>query len=94
PYEDSCGACVIAGGLLELAKCLSEQERACYEDTAVKILRTIEEERADFGRDCDAIVQNCSSAYHVPEHHVTMVYADYFFMEAVYKVKGVGRFLW
>ena len=60
----------------------------------MKILQAIGEKRADFGTDCDAIVQNCSSAYHVPEHHVTMVYADYFFIEAVYKVKGMGRFLW
>ena len=93
-YEDSCGACVIAGGLLELAKCLPERERGRYEDGAVKILRAIGESRADFGRGCDAIVQNCSSAYHVPEHHITMSYADYFFIEAVYKVKGIGRFLW
>lgn len=93
-YEDSCGACVMAGGLLELAKCLPEGEGGRYEDMAVKILGTIAEKRADFGRDCDAIVQNCSSAYHVAEHHVTMVYADYYFVEAVYKLEGVGRFLW
>ena len=94
PYEDSCGACVIAGGLLELAKCLPEEEREPYEDGAVKILRAIAETRADFGRGCDAIVQGCSSAYHAPEHHITMSYADYFFIEAIYKVKGIGRFMW
>lgn len=93
-WEDSCGACVMAGGLLELAGCLSEEERERYEDGAVKILRAIGETRADFGRGCDAIVQNCSSAYHVPEHHENMSYADYFFIEAVYKVKGTGRFMW
>ncbi len=94
PYEDSCGACVIAGGLLELAKCLPEEERKPYEDGAVKILRAIAETQTDFGRGCDAIVQGCSSAYHVPEHHITMSYADYFFIEAMYKVKGIGRLLW
>lgn len=93
-YEDSCGACVIAGGLLELAKCVPEGERERYEDTAVKILRAIAEKRTDFTTKCDAIVQNCSSAYHVPEHHTTMNYADYYFIEAIYKVKGMGRFLW
>lgn len=61
---------------------------------AVKILRAIAETWADFGRECDAIVQGCSSAYHAPEHHITMSYADYFFIEAIYKVKGIGRFMW
>nr|WP_296460253.1 glycoside hydrolase family 88 protein [uncultured Acetatifactor sp.] len=93
-YEDSCGACVIAGGLLELARRLPGESRGRYEEAAVKILRTIADSRADFGQGCDAIVQNCSAAYHSPEHHFTMSYADYYFIEAMYKVKGVGRLLW
>lgn len=93
-YEDSCGACVIAGGLLELAKCVLPEEKEKYEEAAVRILRAIAEKRADFGRECDAIVQNCSGAYHSPEHHMTMSYADYYFIEALYKIKGVGKLLW
>lgn len=93
-YEDSCGACVIAGGLLELAKCVPPEERGKYEEAAVKILRAIAEKRADFSRACDAIVQNCSGAYHSKEHHTTMNYADYYFIEALYKIKGVGKLLW
>lgn len=93
-YEDSCAACVIAGGLLELAACLGTEEGESYRAMAVKLLRTIEEKRSDFGEGCDAIVQNCSAAYHAPEHHITMNYADYYFIEAVYKVKGIGRLLW
>lgn len=93
-YEDSCAACVIAGGLLELAGCLGTPEEERYRDMAVKLLRTIEEKRADFGEECDAIVQNCSGAYHIPQHHVTMTYADYYFIEAIYKLKGTGRFFW
>lgn len=93
-YEDSCGACIIAGGLLELSKCVSQEEKEKYEDAAVKILRAIAEHRADFGTTCDAIVKNCSGAYHSPEHHVTMNYADYYFIEAIYKLKGIGKFMW
>lgn len=93
-WEDSCGACVIAGGLLELAKCLEPEEGGSYKEAAVRILRAVAEKRADFGKGCDAIVQNCSSAYHVSEHHITMSYADYFFIEAMYKLKGTGRLMW
>lgn len=93
-YEDSCGACVIAGGLLEIAKYVPEQEKDMYVKAAVKILKAIDETRADWSRDCDAIVQNCTGAYHSPDHHFTMNYADYFFIEAIYKLKGTGILLW
>ena len=93
-WEDSCGACVIAGGLLELAKAVPEQEKEMYKQSAFKILDAIYRTRSDWSRDCDAIVRNCSASYHNPEHHVTMVYADYFFMEAVYKLKGNTILLW
>lgn len=93
-YEDSCGACVIACGLLEIAEHVPECERDMYVNAAVKILKAIDETRADWSRDCDAIVQNCTAAYHSNAHHITMNYADYFFMEAIYKIKGTGVLLW
>lgn len=93
-WEDSCGACVIAGGLLEIAKHVSAFEQEMYRNAAVKILKAIAEKRADWSQDCDAIVQNCSASYHNETHHVTMTYADYYFMEAVYKLAGTGRLLW
>ncbi len=93
-YEDSCGACVIAGGLLELAKCVPELEKTIYTSAAIKLLRTIDGKRADWSQNCDAIVQNCSAAYHNKDHHFTMSYADYYFIEAIYTIKGIGTLLW
>ena len=93
-YEDSCGACVIAGGLLELVNYVPEPEKEIYRNAAVKILKAIAGKRADWGEGCDAIVQNCTAAYHDRKHHMTMTYADYFFIEAIYKLKGIGRLLW
>lgn len=92
--EDTCGACVIAGGLLELAGCVPEPEEEIYEKTAVRILKAVAENRADWSENCDAIVQNCSEAYHNGKRHMTMSYADYFFIEAVYKLKKTGILLW
>ncbi len=93
-WEDSCAACVIACGLLEVARHLSDSEKEKYENAAVKILRAIAENRADWTENCDAIVQNCTGAYHSPDHHFTMVYADYYFIEGLYKLSGIGRLLW
>ncbi len=93
-WEDSCGACVIAGGLLELAKNVPTLEKEIYEKAAVKILKAIVETRTDWSKNSDAIVLNCSAAYHVEKHHVTMSYADYYFIEAIYKLKGAGILIW
>lgn len=93
-WEDSCGACVIASGLLELARFVPENEKPLYIRAAVKILKAIAETRADWSRDCDAIVQNCSAAYHDKKHHFTMVYADYFLIEALYKLSGEENLIW
>ncbi len=93
-YEDSCGACVIAGGLLEIAGCVPESESEIYKRAAIKILKVIEKCRADWTEECDAIVRNCSGAYHNSPHHITMSYADYYFIEAIYKIKGESTLLW
>lgn len=93
-WEDSCAACVIAGGLLEVAKHVPELEKDLYIRAAVKILKAVAQTRADWSKDCDAIVQNCTAAYHDQKHHITMVYADYFFIEALYKLTGTGICIW
>ncbi len=93
-WEDSCGACVIAGGLLEVAGHVPDLEKDMYIRAAVKILKAIAQSRTDWSKDCDAIVQNCSGAYHDKRHHFTMNYADYFFIEALYKLTGTGILIW
>lgn len=92
--EDSCGACIIASGLLEVSKYVSETEQGLYRNAAVKILRAISQMRADWTEKCDAIVKNCSVAYHDNDRHIPLVYADYFFIESMYKLKGDGVFMW
>ncbi len=93
-WEDSCGACVIAGGLLEIAKVVPELEKELYYSNAIRILKAITEKRADFSEGCDAIVQNCTGAYHDSRHHFTMNYADYYYLEALYKLKNTGILIW
>lgn len=93
-YEDSCAACIMACGFLELAEAVSESEKKTYEQAARKLLYTIYETRADFTQNCDAIVQNCSGAYHDAKHHFTMDYADYYFIEAIQKMKKIGIRIW
>ncbi len=93
-WEDSCGACVIANGLIEVAKHVSEAKKEMYLRGALKILHAIAESRSDWTENCDSIVLNCSAAYHNPEHHFTMVYADFYFIEAILKLRGNDVFMW
>lgn len=93
-WEDSCGACIIAGGLLQLSKHVEKGDKERYFTAAVRILRAIAEHRADWTSECDAIVQNCSGEYHSKHHHFTMVYADYFFLEALLELAGRGNDVW
>lgn len=93
-WEDSCGACVIANGLIEVAKHVPELEQEMYLRAAVKILQTIDSTRSDWGENCDSIVLNCTAAYHDKKHHITMTYADFYLIEAILKLRGNDLFMW
>ena len=93
-WEDSCGACILASGLIDIAKYVPDTEKEMYLHTARKILKNISETRTDWSEQCDAIVQNCSAAYHDSKHHFTMCYADYYFIEAIYKLLEREQFMW
>ena len=93
--EDSCGACIMASGLLELAAHLPESEKSIYVQGALKILKAIYEKRSDWSKESDGIVQNCSESYHNGKgRHMNMVYADFFFVESIQKLKEIGELLW
>jgi len=42
----------------------------------------------------DCILKNGSAAYHVKEHQQSIIYGDYYFMEAIFKLKGSDLYLW
>jgi len=93
--EDSCAAAVMAGGLLLISDQLDELEREMYRKTAIKILQALSEKRADWSQESDAILQNCTGAYHHQDsHHISMVYADYYFVEAIFKLTGQEFSIW
>lgn len=97
-WEDSAGAVILASGLLEITRCagqaISSEKLRNYSDSAGKILKGIADGRTDFSRECDAVVQNCSAAYHDSRHHFPMIYADYFFTEAIMKLRGTELPVW
>lgn len=92
--EDSCGACVIAGGLIELSKVAENGHSDIYLETAINILKTLDKRVNDYSTSTDAIVNRCSAAYYSKDHDMTMNYADYYFIEAIWKLTDTGTNMW
>ncbi|MCX4328520.1 MAG: glycoside hydrolase family 88 protein [Lachnospiraceae bacterium] len=93
-WEDSSAAAIAACGMLEIETHVTEEEKGFFHKTAMKLLKTLEENRSNWDTDVDYIIENCSVAYHDDKHNFPMVYGDYYFTEAVFKLCGKELFLW
>ncbi len=93
-FEDSTAAAIAACGMLEIAKSIGGGEENPYYQAALRLLRALYENRCDWSPQTDAIVQKCTAAYHDKEHEFTIIYGDYFFIEAIWKLTGQELFLW
>jgi len=92
--EDDTAAAIAACGLIELAKVVGQHEKALYLNAAIKLLKALVEKRSDWSEQSDAILQNGSAAYHAAAHHQAIIYGDYYFIEAIFKLKGNDLYLW
>lgn len=91
-WRDDIAAAVASGGLIELARVVPEKKEE-YLSAALKMLRALDD-TADWSPETDGILQDCSAAYGGSEHNVNFVYGDYFYLEAVLKLKGTELFIW
>lgn len=96
--QDDIAASAASCGLIELAGLVSEEEGKTYLDAALKMLKAIDDKSTDWSPDTDGITMRGSTAYHVRDRvhgwNKNYVYADYFFIEAVLKLKGQGIYIW
>lgn len=93
-YEDSTAACIASCGLIELAKLSEGSEKEEYLNAALTMLKALTEKRCDFSLDTDNIVNYCTASYHAKEHHFSIIYGDYYYLEALLKLKGGELFIW
>ncbi len=91
--KDDTAAAIAACGMIEIARAAGTYEKRIYIDAALKLLKVLEQ-RSDWSEDSDAIVQNGSAAYHAASHHHPIIYGDYFFIEAAFKLKNNDLYLW
>ncbi|MBR2466821.1 MAG: glycoside hydrolase family 88 protein [Clostridia bacterium] len=98
-YDTTAGACA-ACGLIELAKILPENEGGMYMNGAVNMLRAMEEKCCNFDPSNDHMLDYGTVRFPVDgdmkkaEVHISIIYGDYFFTEAILKLLGSEFFPW
>jgi len=93
-YEDSTAAAIAACGMLELAKYAPQDRKAGYENAALELLKALAQKRCNWDENVDNLVEKCTAAYHDPVHEFSIIYGDYYFIEAVWKLMGKELFIW
>ncbi len=94
---DTTAAAIAACGLIEIAKNVGEREQKLYLEPAIKLLRKLDENYCDYGTEEQSLLQMGSEAYDLDRPrriHIPIIYGDYFFTEAVYKLKGFDMLFW
>ncbi len=91
--RDNAAGNIAACGLLELSRAVPESEAPMYYRAAVSILKAQEARCADWSEAQPAVFTKCTASYS-NGHHITMNYADYYFIEAVNMLLGVMLLFW
>lgn len=92
-YDSSAGL-VAANGLIELSRIVKENERDMYFNAACSLVKAVAENFTDWSDETESIVTHGTEAYFSMKHHIPMVYSDFYFVEAINKLKGFNTFLW
>lgn len=92
-YLDTTAGAIAACGLIEIAKAVPDYEKKLYLKAALEILKNLESKHCDWSLDEQCILRNGTEKYG-GNTHIPIVYGDYFFIEAMYKLKGFDTLLW
>ncbi|WP_018750535.1 glycoside hydrolase family 88 protein [Paenibacillus sanguinis] len=91
---DDTAAAIAACGLIEIAKAVGGYESRSYISAALKLLGMLDQSRIDWSPETDHFLLYGTEAYHSSNHHHAIIYGDYYFMEAIFKLKGNDLYLW
>lgn len=90
-YEDSTAAAIAACGFLEIAHHTGEEK---YKEAALTLLKTLADKRCNWDENIDNLLEKCTAAYHDKEHEFSIIYGDYYFIEAIWKLMDKEIFIW
>ena len=97
-YDSTAGVCA-ACGMLEIAKYVSEEESRRYTKEAINILKACDTHFCNYEENEDALVLMGSERYPKNDDemvgvHIPIIYGDFFFVEAMYKLMGNDFMIW
>ncbi len=101
-YYDSTAAMCAACGMLEIAKAVGENEGGMYANAAINMMKAVCDKFGDFNPDTDVMISHGSVRYPVPNVydekqagvHIPIIYAEYYFVEALLKLLGSDFLPW
>ena len=92
-YVDTSAGAAAACGLIEIAKAVPEFEKKLYMNGALNIMKALVENECDWSEEEQSILQRSSACYGKQVHR-SWIYGEYYFVEAMYKLKGFEPILW
>ena len=92
-YVDTTAGALAACGLIEIAKAVPEYEKKLYLKAALSILKALEKNHCNWTLKEQSILQNGTEAYK-RGIHMPIIYGDFYFVEAIYKLKGYEFLIW
>ena len=96
-YDSTAGACA-ACGLIEIAKAVGENEGGMYMNAAINILKAMEAKFMNYDPDTDDMLGYGTVLYptdgNLKNVHISIIYGDYFFTEALLKLLGEEFLPW
>lgn len=91
---DASASAITLCGLIELSKYVSEYEKAGYEEYIKRILDSLKS-IANYDLEKDGIIGKCAVRYFGEENkNVSLVYADYYYIEALLKLIDADIDIW
>jgi len=95
-YDSTAGVCA-ACGLLEIAKYVSKQESQMYTEAAINLMKATDKHFCNYDDNEDALVLMGTERYPLESMkgvHIPIIYGDFFFVEALTKLKGREFLIW
>jgi len=92
--EDSTAAAIASCGLIELMKYKEGMQGKNYLHAALRMLQALETYSLNKNDEEDNLLTKCTAAYHDQTHEYSIIYGDYFYLEALMKLTGKDLFIW
>jgi unsaturated chondroitin disaccharide hydrolase len=93
---DTSAAACAASGLLEISQWVSELEAPLYRNAAARIVKSLYENYGAWDREEEGLLTHGTIYYKSERYpnHVPIIYGDFFFIEALTKLRGSTEVLW